>query len=536
MRNRIFTMTIAGLLSCLLIGTIAAVSHADYGYYADRLSREHRVASDVDEWIERGNATITASPIFDEGMRLTAWATARQDVDNYEFAIASGVYLFEIPRSAKSIEILVRYKGEPNEFEINDNYEPIAGRVWIRNIRREATRRGYNDQNASETRYGDTFVLRAKNRSETIKIPAIGHVDNGWMELHVVAEGGEQLDVEYIEVTTYRRAPNVRVVQHYTPSYRWRHWNRYTYLYFYDGPIFYSSGYDSYLCWSYPVYDHRYLSIRTYYGGYLGRYRTYHPTRYSYYHTPYYGVYSRGTPVYRKRTQLNRWSAQHDTIRKQYSRSRLAVPTRTAERTQVQNNVRVIIENHRAQAPPPTERVTRSDIITQKQRTAIARTTTRQNEAQRTYSSRSRFSTRSSDSQRRPLLNSRANVNTDRRSPTSVTGRSSQIYRRSVSSYSNRSGSSSSSRYSSRSSSNSTLRSSSTVRTQPRSSSVSSSRSTSTRAKTQSVSRSSSSSSRTRPTTTSRTSTRSSSSSSDDDDDDKNDNRSRTTQRIKSRR
>ncbi len=522
MMKRILTLTIAGLLSCLLIGTLAAVSYADYGYYADRLSREHRVANDVDEWIERGNATITASPIFEDGMRLTAWANSHQDADNFEFAIASGVYLFEIPRNAQSIEIVVRYKGEPNKFEINDHYEPIAGRVWIRNIKREATRRGYHDQNASETRYGDTFVLRAKNRSETIKIPVAGHVDNGWMELHVVAEGGEQLDIEYIEVSTYRRAPKVRVVQHYTPTYRWRPWNRYTYLYFYDGPIYYRSGYDSYLCWSYPIYDHRYLSIRSYYGGYLGRYRVYHPARYSYYHTPYYGVYSRGTPVYRKRTQLNRWSAQHETTRKQYSRSRLAVPTRTSDRTQIQNNVRVVIENHRRQAPSQTERVTRSAIISQKQRIAT-RSTARQNEAVRTYSSRSRFSTQTTDRQRNSLLNSRSRVNTSRNSTSSITNRSSDYYRRSISS-SSRTSSSSSSR----------LGSSSSDRTKQRSSSVTTSRSTPTRTEPQRVSRtSSSSSSRTRPTTTTRTST--SSSSSSDDDDDKNEDRSRSTARTKRR-
>lgn len=524
--KRIFTLTIAGLLSCLLIGTIAAVSYADYGYYADRLSREHRIANDVDEWIERGNATITASPIFEDGMRLTAWANTHRDAENYEFAIASGVYLFEIPRNAQSIEIVVRYKGEPNKLEIDDFYEPIAGRVWIRNLKREATRRGYNDQNASETRYGDTFLLRAKNRSEKIKIPVAGHVDNGWMELHIVAEGGEQLDVEYIEVTTYRRAPKVRVVQHYTPSYRWRPWHRYTYLYFYDGPLYYTSGYDSYLCWSYPVYDHRYLSIRTYYGGYLGRYRIHHPSRYAYYHSPYYGGYGYGrtTVVYSKRTQLNRWSTKHETVRKQYSRSRLSAPTRTTERTQIQNDVRGVIENHRRQAPPATERVTRSSIITQKQRIAT-RSASRTDASVRTYSSRYRPSTQITERQRRLLLNSRTSTNTDRSRTSSVTDRSSQLYRRSISS-SNRTNTSSNSR----------LRSS-TDRTKQRSPSVTTR--TTTPTPPERVSRTRTPTSRTRPTTTSRSSSGSSSSSSNSDDDDDDDNsrsRTRTSERAKRRR
>ncbi len=527
MLKRIFTITIAGLLGCMLMGILAAVSYADYDYYADRLSREHRVASDVDEWIERGNATITASPLFEDGMRLTAWATSHPDAENFEFAIASGVYLFEIPRNAQSIEILVRYKGEPNEFEINDHYEPIAGRVWIRNLKREATRRGYNDQSASETRYGDTFVLRAKNRSETIKIPVTGHVDNGYMELHIVAEGGEQLDVEYIEVSTYRRAPKVRVIQHYTPTYRWRPWNRYTYLYFYDGPIFYSSGYDSYFCWSYPVYDHNFLTIRTYYGGYLGRYRTYYPARYAYYHSPYYGGYGYGrvTPVHRKRTQLNRWSAKHETVRKQYTRSRLATPHRTTQRTQIQTEVRGVVENHRREAPPSMERVSRSSIISQKQRATVARSTSRQTSAIRTYSSnRTSSSVQTTDRQRRLVLNSRSNVSTNRSRTSSVTDRNSQLQKRSTYSSPTRSSSSSSSRSGS----------SSIDRTKQRNTTVSRSRSTQTRTPSQKVSRSSSSSSRSRSTTSTRSST--SSSSDNDDDDDKNTTRSRSTERSKRRR
>ncbi len=524
MIKRIFTLTIAGLLGCMLLGTLASVSLADYDYYTDRLSREHRIASDVDEWIERGNATITASPIFEDGMRLTAWASTHQEPDNYEFAIASGVYLFEIPSSAQSIEILVRYRGEPNKFEINDHYEPIAGRVWIRNLKRETTRRGYNDQNASETRYGDTFVLRAKNRSETIKIPVAGHVDRGWMELHIVAEGGEQLDIEYIEVSTYRRAPKVRVIQHYTPTYRWRPWNRYTYLYFYDGPIFYHSGYNSYLCWSYPVYDHNFLTIRSYYGGYLGRYRTYYPSRYVYYHSPYYyGSYGRVTPVYRKRTQLNRWSAKHESVRKQYSRSRLATPSRTAERTQTQTDVRAVVENHRRQAPPSTERVSRSTIISQKQRASVARLTPQQNDAVRSYSSRTRSSVQTTDRQRRLILNSRSSVNTNRSRTSAINDRSSTYQRRSLSS-------------SSRTSTSSSSRTSSiTDRTKQRNSTVTSSRSTPTRTQPQRVSRTPSSSSRTQSSTPTRTST-SSSSSNDDDDDDKSTTRSRTSTSERSKR
>ena len=545
MKTRISILSVVCLISCFVIAGLSTPANADYDYYADRLSREHRIASDVDEWIERGNATITASPRFEDGVRLTAWADDAQNTDDYEFAIASAVYLFEIPTGTQYIEVLVRYRGEPHRLEIEDYEEPIAGRAWIRNTKREATRSGYYDENAKETRYGDTFVLRAKNRSEHIKIPAVGHVKDGWMELHIVAEGGEQLDVEYLEVSTYRRQPKVRVIQRYTPTYRWRPWHRYTYLYFYDGPVYYATDYDYYLRWSYPVYDHHYLSIRSYYGGYLGRYRGHYPSAYYRYYSPYYGSYNsyyRGTPkVYQRRTQLNRWSAQHETTRRQYSRSRLSANSRGENRTAVRRSVRTTLENHRRQTPATTERVARQSIITQKlrARASTASTLRQSNVRKSAYASGSTGSTLSK--QRRYSTATTRDVNRYRRS--TETQRTTPLYRRSTSS-SNRSFSSSTSsnsrpKYRTTTSNSSSSRSRSSVSRSTTSSSRerssvsrSSSSSSSSRSRS-SVSRSSSTKTRTRPTTSSSSSSRSSSSSSSDDDDD---DRSKTTQRTKRRR
>ncbi|RKU21828.1 hypothetical protein C6499_20670 [Candidatus Poribacteria bacterium] len=559
MKTRISILSVVCLISCFVIAGLATPANADHDYYADRLSREHRVASDVDEWIERGNATITASPRFEDGVRLTAWASDTQNAENYEFAIASAVYLFEIPAGTQYIEVLVRYRGEPHRLEIEDYDEPIAGRAWIRNTKRETTRRGYYDENAKETRYGDTFVLRAKNRSEHIKIPAIGHVKDGWMELHIVAEGGEQIDVEYLEVSTYRRQPKVRVIQRYTPTYRWRPWHRYTYLYFYDGPIYYATDYDYYLRWSYPIYDHHYLSIRSYYGGYLGRYRAYYPSSYYRCYSPYYYSGSRsyygGTPkVYQRRTQLNRWSAKHETTRRQYSRSRLSANNQSGNRTAVRRSVRTTLENHRRQTPATTDRIARQSIITQKQRARASTSTLRQSKVrQSTYASESTRSTSTLSKQRRYPATTTQSANryssstqTRRTTPlyrnSAQTQRTTPLYRRSTST-SNRSFSSSTSstsrpKYrtttsnSSSSRSRSSISRSSTSSSRERSSvSRSNSSSSSSRSRT-SVSRSSSTKTRTRPTTSSSSSSRSSSKSSDDDDDD----RSRTTQRTKRRR
>ena len=537
MKTRISILSAVCLISCFAIAGLLTPAAADYDYYADRLSREHRVANDVDEWIERGNATITASPRFEDGVRLTAWANAAEDANNYEFAIASAVYLFEIPTEAQYIEILVRYRGEPHRLEIEDYEEPIAGRVWIRNTQREATRRGYHDENAKETRYGDTFVLRAKNRSELIKIPAVGHVKSGWMELHIVAEGGEQIDVEHLEVSTYRRQPKVKVIQRYTPTYRWRPWHNYTYLYFYDGPIYYATDYDYYLRWSYPIYDHHYLSIRSYYGGYLGRYRRYYSGAYYRGYSPYYGHYHgryRSTPkVHQRRTRLNRWSGQHETARRQYSRSRLAANSRQGERTAVRRNIRTALENHRKQTPATTERIARQSIIFEKQRSLASASTSQRSDNVR----RSTYAGNALSKQRRYSGSTAQNARSYRSSI--ETRRTTPLYRRSTPSsnrsYSSGTSNNSRSKYRSSTSSSSSTRSRSSVSRSTERSRISRSSSTSSSSSTRSrssISRSSSSTkSRSRPKTSSSSSSRSSSSSSDDDD-----NRSRTTERTKRRR
>ena len=59
-------------------------------------------------------------PRFEDGVRLTAWANGAENANDYEFAIASAVYLFEIPVGTQYIEILVRYRGEPHRLEIED--------------------------------------------------------------------------------------------------------------------------------------------------------------------------------------------------------------------------------------------------------------------------------------------------------------------------------------------------------------------------------------------------------------------------------
>lgn len=511
------------LLSCLFMLAIPAVTQAyDYSSYSDRLSREHRAGNDVDEWVERGNATINTSPHFEEGARLTAWASQYIQEDDYEFAIASAVYFFEIPSQAQYIEILVRYRGDPNEPYIED-YESIAGRVWIRNTKREYTRRGYDDKHADETRYGDTFVLRAKRRSETIKIPAVGHVDNGFLELHVVAQDGEQLDIEYIDVVTYRKQRHIHRYNRYARSYEWRPWHHYTYLYFYDGPCYYATDHDYYIRWSYPIYDRHYFAVRYSYGNYLHRYYTYYPDYcYRSYSNPGYVYVGPKSSVKKRRTQLNQWSKEHENVRRQYSRSRLSVARKATKHVNVQPRVRSVIEKHRAQQPALSDQVEQNATIsTKRKRTSYRTRSSTMRDRSNTLGSNRRLSVKrsSADESNRRIYSRGLAPDNDKRSSRirSNAERRTQLY--------NRSKSYSGSRTRTSSPRESNFQSSS-KRKQTASSVPSRTRST----------KSSSSPSRSRVSAAPSRQSSSTSSSDDDDQENRSSSRARNTERTSSRR
>ena len=71
------------LLSIIFVSAVYA--EYQYDYFSDRVSREFRDGYDLEDWIERGNATVTASPRFADGIRLTAWAGERtEEEEEYE--------------------------------------------------------------------------------------------------------------------------------------------------------------------------------------------------------------------------------------------------------------------------------------------------------------------------------------------------------------------------------------------------------------------------------------------------------------------
>ena len=179
-------------------------------YRPERLSREHRLGAELDTWLERGNATVTLSPAFDDGMRVATWAEGSSEPDDYELGIASAIYYFDIPARARQIRIEVRYEADGYSSE---EYG-AAGRLWLREASAPIP------TNDDEPLQGDTFVLRPDRRSETIRVPAAKYTDeDGVLELHVVATGSSRIDVAYIDVETFSREAETRVVRRYVRDY-----------------------------------------------------------------------------------------------------------------------------------------------------------------------------------------------------------------------------------------------------------------------------------------------------------------------------
>lgn len=335
----------AGILRADWFGTFSVQYGYEYDYVPDRSSREHRAGIEMDDWLERGNATVTASPIFDEGIRVAAWAEGGDSPDSYDFGLASAIYLFDIPRDSRQINVRIRYDGSGTARDLDD-YE-IAGRVWIRNFDRE------HSNDPDEPVPGDTFLLRANRRSETLRIPVAGHVnDRDQMELHIVADGSNRVDVDYLEVETFERVREVRVIRRYVPTYQWRPWSDYTYVYFYGGPCYFPTDYGYYLYWDYP-YDSDFVVIRRNYRSYLyGSYALRYPGTRLYVRD--YSIYDRPSGRY-----VTRWTPQLNTVRDQYERGRTKARRPPDEALQMRENVSSAIRQYR-QAPATTQRTTGS--------------------------------------------------------------------------------------------------------------------------------------------------------------------------------
>lgn len=286
----------------------------EYRYAPERLSRERRAGAELDNWIERGNATVTLSPAFDRGIRVAAWAAGGMEPDNYEYGIASAVYLFDVPYGTRQIKIKIRYEGEGRALDLNRDYA-IAGRAWIRSSEVDGA-------NPDEPLQGDTFLLRSGRRSETLEIPADRYVNpEGLMELHIVADGANRIDIDYIEVETFARELRPNVIRRHVPGYRYAPWHAYGYHSLYGSNFYFPTDYGYYLYWDFPVHDSVYIGISRRWRGYYNNY--YSSRRYG-----RYGGYS-GYNVYRpaktnRYRPVNRWTTQLNSVRSSYERGRTA--------------------------------------------------------------------------------------------------------------------------------------------------------------------------------------------------------------------
>jgi hypothetical protein len=230
------------IIGCVMLGLLMCTQSAvgaQYDYERD-YRYSGRDAVDMDDWLERGRAAVTESPVFSDGIRLTAWGGAEAS----EPGLASAIYYFPVPLWAQYLTIKIRYKDTGQD-------DKIAGRLWIKSIDNDM--RGEIGAGEEAPFYGDTFVLRSERLSETITVPSHRHVEAGMVEMHIVVEGKDGIDVRDIRIEYLETRPQITVV-HRTHADYWHWWprHRYAYHYYYWGPLFWPRTLVVYECWDVP--------------------------------------------------------------------------------------------------------------------------------------------------------------------------------------------------------------------------------------------------------------------------------------------
>ena len=236
------------IIGCMMLGLLVSAQSAVGAQYDYELAYSHsgqdagfREAVDMDDWLERGRAAVTESPVFPDGIRLAAWGGENA----FEPGLASAIYYFHVPRWAQYLKITIQY----HDAALDDS---IAGRLWIKSADRDR----YETLGVGEEAplYGDTFVLRSERTSETIIVPRSRHVEDNTVEMHIVAEGLDSLDVRDVRLVFLETRPdNITIVRRTDIDY-WHRWprHRYAYHYFYWGPLFWPRTYVVYECWDVP--------------------------------------------------------------------------------------------------------------------------------------------------------------------------------------------------------------------------------------------------------------------------------------------
>jgi hypothetical protein len=236
------------IIGCMMLGLLVCAQSAvgaqyDYELAYGSSSRDSgfREAVEMDDWLERGRAAVTESPVFPDGVRLTAWGGK----DAYEPGLASAIYYFKVPRWAQYLKVTIQYRDTARD-------DAIAGRLWIKSADRDQ----YEALGAGEETplYGDTFVLRSDQTSETLIVPRSRHVEDDMVEMHIVAGGQDCLDIRDVRLVFLETRPGNLTIVRRTYNDYWDRWprHRYAYHYYYWGPLFWPKTYVVYECWDIP--------------------------------------------------------------------------------------------------------------------------------------------------------------------------------------------------------------------------------------------------------------------------------------------
>jgi hypothetical protein len=234
------------IIGCMMLGVLIFAQSAigaqyDYEIASSYPDSGFREAVEMDDWLERGRAAVTESPVFPDGIRLTAWGGENA----YEPGLASAVYYFKVPRWAQYLKITIQYRDTAWD-------DAIAGRLWIKSVDRDQ----YEALGAGEEPplYGDTFVLRSDRTSETIIVPRSRHVEDDTVEMHIVAGGQDCLDIRDVRLVFLEKSPGNLTIVRRTYNDYWDRWPRhqYAYHYYYWGPLYWPKTYVVYECWDIP--------------------------------------------------------------------------------------------------------------------------------------------------------------------------------------------------------------------------------------------------------------------------------------------
>jgi hypothetical protein len=235
------------IIGCITLGILVFAQSAigaqyDYEIASSYRDSGFREAVEMDDWLERGRAAVTESPVFPDGIRLTAWGGANA----YEPGLASAIYYFKVPRWAQYLKITIQYRDATRD-------DAIAGRLWIKSTDRDQ----YEALGAGEESplYGDTFVLRSDRTSETIIVARNRHVEDDMVEMHVVAGGQDCLDIRDVRLISLETRPRNLTIVRRTYNDYWDRWPRhqYAYHYYYWGPLYWPKTYVVYECWDIPT-------------------------------------------------------------------------------------------------------------------------------------------------------------------------------------------------------------------------------------------------------------------------------------------